>query len=186
MFINRLVIAAAITLGVSACSLEDIGSVGQPPIEVERSYVLSDFTFGASDGITVSEEEGYYPVADIVWRGDPRGPRVEQIGAMFQTAFDRSQKNVRGAVPVVVDFELRRFHGVTNRSRYSVGGVYNIVFNLTVRDARSGEVIEPSRRVVANLDAPGGNEAVVLEESGQTEKVRVTDFLTTVLMDELS
>jgi len=84
------------------------------------------------------------------------GDRIAQIGAIFATATERNQPRFEGDVPVIVDFELVRFHGVTERTRYSIGGVYNIVFNMSVRNA------------------------------GQTEKVRVTDFLTQVFKDELS
>lgn len=171
--------------GLAAC---DTGGAtvrtGQVPA-VERSYDLQGLNFVASADLSVSENEGYYPMAAVVWRGDPRGARISQIAAMFEEAADRNTRIITGDVPVVVDVRLVRFHGVTDRTRYSVGGVYNIIFELTVRDARNGVVIEPARRIVANLDAPGGTRAVQLEQSGQTQKVRVTDFLTTVLRNAL-
>ena len=87
---------------------------------------------------------------------------------------------------MIVDFQLVRFHGVTERTRFSVGGVYNIEFMMSVRNAVTGELIEAPRRVNTNLSAPGGIAALMLEQKGQTEKVRVTDFLTQVIRDELS
>jgi hypothetical protein len=173
-------------MGLVACS-------GQTPLmatrtapNVIRSYDLVAFTFYAPDDIRVSESQEFYPFGDVVWRGDPIGPRVPQIAAMFETAANRSQTTLTGDVPVAVDAALVRFHGVTDRTRYSIGGVYNIAFDLTILDARTGAILEPTRRVVANLDAPGGARAVALEQSGQTQKVRVTDFLTSVLQTELS
>lgn len=172
-------------VGLAACASGG-NSVASSRANIDRSYALADFTFAAPADIRVSESEEFYPFADIVWRGDPRGNRVSQVAAMFEAAASRSKAALSGSVPVAVRVSLVRFHGVTDRTRYSVGGNYNIVFDLTVIDARSGTVIEPPRRVTANLDAPGGAEAVALEQGGQTQKVRVTNFLTSVLQQELS
>ncbi|MEO0931506.1 MAG: DUF6778 family protein [Pseudomonadota bacterium] len=185
MFRNFLIILVAIA-GLGACSSGGTFVPSSVSDSVSRTYALADFTFAAPSDLTVSENEGYYPWADVVWRGDPRGARVPQIAAMFDTAAARSKTALNGDVPVAVRVTLVRFHGVTDRTRYSVGGNYNIVFDMTVSDARSGTVIEPTRRITANLDAPGGTRAVALEQSGQTQKVRVTDFLTSVLLAELS
>jgi hypothetical protein len=152
---------------------------------MQRSYDLQQLRFTAREGLVVSEDNSFYPQADIVWRGDPLGPRIPQIGAMFQEAARRNQTVLNGSTPVVVDIVLIRFHGVTTRTRTSVGGVYNIIFELSVRDARSGAIIEPPRRVVGNLSAPGGSRASALIAAGQTERVRVTDFLTALLRQQL-
>jgi hypothetical protein len=154
-------------------------------LQMERSYALRRFNFNALSGLTVSEDESFYPTADIVWRGDPLGPRIPQIGAMFEKAAERNRVTLDGAVPVIVDVTLVRFHGVTNRTRYTVGGVYNVVFDMTVRNADTGDVIEPTRRVMGNLDAPGGERATQQDNAGQTQKVRVTDFLTSLLRAQL-
>ena len=57
---------------------------------------------------------------------------------------------------------------------------------MSVRNAVTGELIEAPHRVNTNLSASGGIAALMLEQKGQTEKVRVTDFLTQVIRDELS
>ena len=98
----------------------------------------------------------------------------------------RNQDRLEGNIPIVVDFELVRFHGVTERTRFSIGGVYNIVFTMSVRNAVTGEIIEEARLIKADLSAPGGVAALMQEQRGQTEKVRVTDSLTQVFKDELS
>ena len=147
---------------------------------VTRNAPLETSSFGGS------ESNSFYPNADVVWRGDPIGNRIEQIAAMFKTALDRNVDKMDGLVPVVVDYRLIRFHGVTERTRYSVGGVYNIEFEMTVRHALTGEILEPTRRIEADLSAPGGIAALMQDQRGQTEKVRVTDFLTQVFADELS
>ncbi len=185
MLMRRLLSVFLFLVTLTACAAGPIGVARSAPEGIVRSYTIADFRFSAASDLSVSENEGYYPLADVVWRGDPRGPRIPQIAAMFETAMERNKPVLRGRQPVAVDVQLVRFHGVTDRTRFSVGGVYNIVFLMTVRDAATGQVIEPTRRVVANLDAPGGAQAARLEVSGQTQKVRVTDFLTAVLRREL-
>ncbi|WP_296425067.1 DUF6778 family protein [Yoonia sp.] len=181
----RFLIMFMALIGMAACDAPAKNRVGAFEVPVARSYALQGITFTASPDLRVSESDGFYPRTDVVWRGDPLGPRIAQIAALFETAAARNRAVLNGDVPVVADITLLRFHGVTNRTRSTVGGVYNIIFMMTVRDARSGAVIEPARRIVANLRAPGGREAIKLDDTGQTEKVRVTDFLTSVLRSEL-
>lgn len=157
----------------------------QPRPEIARDYDLQGLRFAARPGLSISEREVLYPVADIVWRGDPLGPRIEQIETMFETAVERNQHVITGRRPIVLEVTLLRFHGVTKRARYHIGGVYNINFQMTVRDAHSNAVIEPPRVVIGEFETPGGELAVRLEETGQTEKVRVTDFLTRLIYAQL-
>lgn len=173
------------SLGLASACSSLSGGEGAPKPVLARSYDLRDLQFSAMPGLTVSESESFYPDADIVWRGDPPGPRVAQIGAMFETAVARNRSILQGETPVDLAVTLVRFHGITNSTRLTVGGVYNIVFDMTVLDARNGAVLEPRRRIAANLSAPGGAVGLVMRQQGQTQKVRVTDFLTGVLRQEL-
>ena len=195
MKLFKIMTVAALGLGVAGCASVDtvtrnapldVPAFGVEGRVIARSYTIEDMTFAAPENMRVSESNSYYPSADVVWRGDPIGDRVEQIAAIFQTATLRNQENLNGDIPVIVNFELVRFHGVTERTRYSIGGVYNIVFNMSVRNAVTGEIIEEPRLIKADLSAPGGIAALMQEQRGQTEKVRVTDFLTQVFKDELS
>lgn len=195
MNVLKVITIAALGLGVAGCASIDtvtrnapieVPPFGEQTRIIARSYAVQDMTFAASNQLRVSESNSYYPNADVVWRGDPIGNRIEQIAAMFKEATDRNAVKLEGMVPVIVDYELVRFHGVTERTRFSVGGVYNIEFEMTVRHALTGEILEPARRIEADLSAPGGVAALMQEQRGQTEKVRVTDFLTQVFADELS
>lgn len=181
--VRRFFLVTLLLGALSACT----GIVGgsDPRMDGTRSYELQGITYAALDGLTVSEANNLFPSADIVWRGDPMGDRVQQIGTMFQEAARRNVGTFGGNQPIIADVVLARFHGVTERTNYSFGGTYDIQFLMTVRDARTGEVLEPQRRIVARLDAPGGNESVRLEAIGQTQRVRVIDFLASVLRDEL-
>ena len=179
-FLSTSVIALA-----SACSPNLFGSGTEPKPVMVRSYDIQNLRFGAVPDIAVSEQESYYPQTDVVWRGDPIGPRVAQIGEMFQAAFDRNKPILNGTTPVDIQITLVRFHGVTDLTRLTVGGVYNIIFNMTVIDARSGAIIEPARLIQGDLKAPGGAGGHALIQGGQTQKVRVTDFLTNLLRQQL-
>ncbi|MCX7559964.1 hypothetical protein OS190_10330 [Sulfitobacter sp. F26204] len=136
--------------------------------------------------LTVSEANSYYPKADIVWRGDPIGDRYAQITQIFDTAFRAGTKDLSGPTGVILDVELVRFHSVTEKTRYSVGGVHNMVFNLTVRRASTGAALAPTRQVTADLPALGGRSAIEAERKGQTQKVRVTNFLAQAIRQELA
>ncbi len=178
---------------LSGCSILDrTGSFFQPsPFAAEavetvsRNYALTDAIVLIPPELTVSEANAFYPWADIVWRGDPPGDRHAQIADIFTNAVDLAKPGLTGRVPVVAEITLVRFHGVTEKTRSSVGGVYNIVFTLLVRDAETGAVLEPAREIEADLAAPGGTAALLLDREGQTEVVRVTDFLSYVLVKEL-
>ncbi len=195
MKLFKIMTIAALGLGVAGCSSVDTVSRNAPlnasgfdtqGIVIQRDYHVHEMRFHSPENIQVSEGNGYYPFSDVVWRGDPVGDRVEQIAAIFQEARIRNEERLKGEKGVVLDIHLVRFHGVTERTRFTVGGVYNIIFDLTIRDEETGEIIEEARRIEANLAAPGGIAALMLEQRGQTEKVRVTDFLTQVLRDELT
>ncbi|KIN66425.1 putative lipoprotein [Sulfitobacter noctilucicola] len=136
--------------------------------------------------LKVSEANTYYPSADIVWRGDPVGNRRTQITEIFETAFKRGTVGMDGSTPVILDVELVRFHSVTEKTRYSVGGVHNIMFKLTVRRASTGAALAPTRFIEADLPALGGRSAMEADRKGQTQKVRVTDHLALVIQQELS
>ncbi|NBR52107.1 MAG: hypothetical protein EBT91_01350 [Rhodobacteraceae bacterium] len=156
-----------------------------PVVQVSRNYALADAIVRIPADLTVSEANRYYPLADIVWRGDPPGDRHAQVANLFINAVELAKPGLAGAVPVIAEITLVRFHGVTEKTRATVGGVYNIVFTLAVRDAGTGAVLEPAREIEADLAAPGGTAALLLEREGQTEVVRVTDFLSYVLVKEL-
>lgn len=192
MKLLRIVALAVLGLGVAGCTSVDTVTRNQPvddliaaPAQIERSYTVTNVVAMVPASLKVSERNGYYPFADIVWRGDPVGNRHMQLAQIFETAAARHAETLQGDVPVVAEVVLNRFHGVTERTRFSVGGVYNVVFTLTVKHAETGAIIEGPRLVEANLPAPGGEAALALEHAGQTEKVRMTDFLTTVLAREL-
>jgi hypothetical protein len=160
--------------------------VAAAPVAVPRDYALADVVVSVPERLTVSEANGYMPIADIVWRGDPLGDRRAQIAAIMKTAFETGAGYLDGARPVIAEIEIRRWHSITERARYTTGGRHNIDFILTVRDAASGEVLEAPRLVDADLPALGGQAAIRAEQMGMGQKVRLTAHLGMVARQELT
>ena len=88
--------------------------------------------------------------------------------------------------PVKVVAQILKFHGVTPKTRATVGGNFGMHFYLTVMDATTGEVIDGPRLVVADTPASGGVRALREEQQGITQKSVVTARLVEVFDFELS
>lgn len=191
----RLIAALVFATGLSACATTDTvsrnapletESLTSPDQQIERDYNITSIIVNVPRELRVSESNSYYPNADIVWRGDPVGDRHAQIEEIFLSATTQAAAELGGSSEVIAVIDVVRFHGVTERTRFSVGGVYNMVFNLGIYDGQTGLVIETPRQLTANLPAPGGQAALQLEQAGQTEKVRVLDYLAFFIQQELS
>ncbi|GLT09842.1 hypothetical protein GCM10007928_20740 [Sulfitobacter porphyrae] len=204
---KTLKIIAAIGLGalVSACSsVPDLASRNAPfeatpqlafqqpapgaggQMVLPQSLQVTAINVRVPESLKVSEANLFYPSADIVWRGEPIGNRHAQVQKIFEQAFLHGTKDMNGTVDVVLDVEVTRFHSVTEKTRYSVGGVHNMEFKLTVRSAETGLPLAPTREVEANLRAFGGKQAIDADRRGQTQKVRVSGYLAQVIRQELA
>jgi hypothetical protein len=179
-----IVLSSACFLAACAAPLRDrdIGGVVPPKV---RDYDVVSLTVEVPRTLTVSEENVYYPGADIVWRGEPYGDRYQQVQRIFEEGMRRGADSLSGSRDVRVRVEVRRFHSLTEKARYTVGGVHSIRFVLTVTDARTGEVIEGPRLVSADARALGGAQAMAADRAGQTERVMVVDHLARVIVAEL-
>jgi hypothetical protein len=178
--IQRL-IAIALVLTLAAC--DDFGQTASRYDGPYPTIAMRSLNVVVPDTLKVSEENRYYPFADIVWRGEPFGDRRQQIRALFEAG--AAQAGSFQGPPANVSIEVMRFHGVTEKTRLSIGGTYALTFRLTVTDPRSGAELVPSRVVVANLKAPGGDAAIANDRMGLTEKVHVTRHLAATLRREL-
>lgn len=95
-------------------------------------------------------------------------------------------KPLDGAAGVDLVIDVKRFHAITEKARYTVGGVHNIVFDLAIKNPETGELVVPVRTIKADLDAFGGRQAVLADARGDTQKVRITNHLAEVIRQELS
>ncbi|MEO0485021.1 MAG: DUF6778 family protein [Pseudomonadota bacterium] len=189
MFI-RAIAFASLAFGISACATFDPATRGVPLeatsfAQVAPSYDVETVRIAVPGSLSVSEANSYYPIADIVWRGDPIGNRHRQVLNIFATSVERGTKNLNGAQPIDVDIEVMRFHSLSEKARFTIGGVHSIKFKMTMRDATTGAVIGEPRVINADFPALAGRAAMAAESSGQTQKVRVTDHLSYVFEKEL-
>ncbi len=187
-------IVLVLTLVLSACSPGGGGGLfnasAGPAKTVDVTQLPSMRVVGVTitvpKTLTVSEADTYKPVADIVWRGDPYGDRYAQIKAIFEDGIGRGVRALQGDLPVVVHIEVRKFHALTERTRYSIGGTHAIDFLLSVTNGRTGEVIIPPYLVRSKLRGYGGEQALAAERIGLTQKVRITAHLAALIQQELT
>jgi hypothetical protein len=136
--------------------------------------------------LRASEANVYYPLADIVWRGDALGNRHEQVRAIIRDAAAEATAGMTDGPAATVEIMVKRFHSVTEKTRYSVGGVHSISYTLTVRDAATGAVIDGPRDVTADAPAVGGVRALAEDQAGRTMKVVINERLVASFRAELS
>lgn len=136
--------------------------------------------------LSVSEANMFYPIADIVWRGEPLADRHVQVKAIFDDAATQAVAGMHQGPAAVVEIEVERFHSVTEKTRYTVGGVHDMKYRLTVRDAETGAVLDGPREVRADVKAAGGARAVAEEQAGRTQRVVIVERLVASLRQELS
>ncbi len=147
---------------------------------------IDSFTVNVPRSLKVNERNLYYPIGDIVWRGEPRGDRYQQIEAIFEAGLRDAATRIDGARPVRLDVQVMRFHALSEKARYTVGGVHDIEFRYRLVDVATGQPIGPSKEVSADLDALGGQDAMAAEGRGETQKVRIVAHLSKVFREELT
>ncbi len=175
-----------VTLATQGRAVPVPGPAATGPHILAAQYDVQDVRINVSRKLKVSEANMFYPVADIVWRGEPRGDRYQQVAKMYQEAAAAGTSAMTHGRAVVVDVDVIRNHCLTEKTRYTVGGVHSLRFMLTVTDAATGQVIDGPREVIADVKGAGGNQAIVEEQNGRTQRVVVVERLAQVLRRELS
>ena len=167
--------------------LDTIGTAPSAAIPISTEpYQIAGVSIRVPQSLRVSEANMFFPIADIVWRGDPRGDRHVQVQAIHAEAMGRATANLTTGRAVLVDVEVTRFHCLTEKTRYTVGGNHSLRFILTLRDAATGAIIEGPRAIIADVKASGGSIAVAEEAQGMTQRVVVVNRLAEVLAYELT
>jgi hypothetical protein len=146
---------------------------------------IDSFTVNVPKSLKVNERNLYYPIGDIVWRGEPRGDRYAQVKAMFDAGLRSAATRIDGARPVRLDVQVTRFHALSEKARYTVGGVHDIDFRYRLVDVQTGLPIGPSKEINADLKALGGQAAMAAEGRGETQKSRIIAHLARVFYEEL-
>ncbi len=196
MKLLQITLSSLALLGLTACATPDVVTraidpstgfltdettpVPAPSYNVTAVNVVVPTTF------TVSEANSYKPRADIVWRGDPMGNRYDQVATLMQNAISAGVAGMDGTRDVILNIQVERFHALTEKARYTVGGTHDIRFMLSVVDVETGVVLDGPRLVVSELAALGGRTAIQAEANGQTQKVRISAFLRQLIQTELA
>jgi len=193
MALGKIFAALVLAFGASACASVDTASRNAPfdtvPTDMAApapSYSLESFDVLVPTTLKVSEANLYYPNGDIVWRGDAPGNRYEQVKAIFDESVRLGAYPLDGAMPVRVEIEVTRFHGLTEKTRYTVGGIHSIEFVMTIIEPESGTVLRGPKPIKASLVGYGGQMAIEAESRGLTQKYRITQHLARVVRDELT
>jgi hypothetical protein len=189
----KLIVMLVLGAMVSACAAVDTATRNarfepQRPefVQTLPTMRVTEINVLVPQTLKVSERNSYYPGGDIVWRGDAIGNRHQQVKAVFDTALSQGTAQMDGIVPVRLDIRVDRFHALTEKARYTIGGVHSIIFVLQIRDLSTDLALGEPRLVKADLDAFGGQQALRAEARGQTQKVRITNHLAEVICQELS
>lgn len=172
--------------GTAPLGYAAIGEVPPGQAVLAPRYSVQGVRVEVPRDLSVSEANLFYPVADIVWRGEPRGDRYAQIHTIFLEAFGFGTTGMKQGPEVIVEARVRRFHALTEKTRYTVGGVHSIRFDLTVKDAATGAILDGPRFVIADVRATGGSRAVADEQSGRTQRVVIVEALSQTIRRELS
>ena len=185
------VLVLLILAGCSSMTTGMFGTVTEGPentVQVSRlpSLRVVGLVVTVPRSLVSTESNAFKPVGDIVWREDAFGDRHSQVQTIVEDAISAGVAPLQGNLPVVLHIEITRFHALTERTRYSVGGVQEISFLLTVTNGQTGEVIVPAYQVDASLPAFGGARALAAERVGQTQKVRISDHLARLIQLELT
>lgn len=169
---------------VTRAAASDTGTLniapGTSPVRVNSVTVV------VPRSLKVSERNSYLPRGDIVWREDPIGDRHAQVQKIVQDAMVRGVSALNGPVSVDLEIVVSRFHALTEKARYTTGGVHAITFDVILKDPATGAQLTPPRTVRADLEEFGGQQAIIAMAQGQTQKVRITDHLAWVIQQELT
>jgi len=187
MKLIKLFAALLVAGGLSACASVETATRAAPDTAPVTSADLSALSSGwnlvdvqvnVPETLSVSEANRYYPIADIVWRGEAFGDRRKQISTLMDDAMTQGLSHLTGERGVIFSVTVHRFHSLSEKARYSVGGVHNIVYTLTVLDATTGRPLHGPITKEVELKAYGGEQAFEAERRGETQKVRISSYLT--------
>ncbi len=160
-----------------------VADIQQPALG--NDFNVIDVCIGVPRTLRVSEANTLTPLGDIVWQGDLPGDRYAQIQAILHDAVSQGAETADGTRDVVLHLTVTRFHSLSHRARYTVGGNHSIFFTLAIIDAMTGLQIGETKKINASLDAFGGQAAIQADLAGLTQKVRIIDHVSRVIAGEL-
>ncbi len=183
---SRNTAAGQIYLSQSTTSVTTPAAAAPRAQVLAPKYAVTELRINVPRSLEVSEANTFLPAADIVWRGEPRGDRYAQVAKIFNDGLLAGTQGMVAGPAAIVEVEVTRFHCLTEKTRFTVGGNHAIHFILTVRDAATGAVLEAPREIIADVKAVGGAAAIAEDQAGRTQRVVVVERLADVIRRELS
>ncbi len=198
LFRATLMLAAAALL--SACAGGDIVSRNaltnsellgskdgemRASVPLNRSYRVVDVRVEVPETLTSSEDNGIKPRVDILWQEDPAGDRHAQVRELMTAALEEGVAATEGSRDVVLDVVMTRFHALTKRTRYSIGGEHEVWMYVAVRDAETGELLEPARRIGFDHRISAA-QALENEAQGLNQRLEITALVKEMIRQELT
>ncbi|WP_193555901.1 DUF6778 family protein [Marimonas lutisalis] len=186
----RMVALIVMGMAVTGCSSMDVASRNAPfeapsAAATAPAMKVESYQVRVPQSLRVSEANLYYPSADIVWRGEPLGDRHTQVQKIFEESLAAGAQGSHGNVPVLLDIEVKRFHALTEKARYTVGGRHEIEFVVNFLNPETRQPVAEPRKIDATFKAFGGARAVHAEQNGITQKDRIVNHLAGVFQHEL-
>lgn len=194
MKIAKAISAIALAFSLTACMSTETATRNQVLDQTDQiisqdqlvtpekvSWRVTDVEVIVPDELKVSEANLFYPGADIVWREDPLGDRKAQVKKILTDAITTGVASVDGFHPVKLYVEVRRFHSLTEKARYTVGGMHSIWLNVTVLDAATGQPVMQTSKIDASFNALGGMRAMEAVREGRTQKVRINTHVSNLM-----
>lgn len=189
---RKIIAAMVMGLSVAGCAAPETAT-RNAPLEAPAArvsapvYAIQDIRVSVPKSLKVSEANRYFPSGDIVWREDPIGDRHAQVKAIFETGLGQGIRAMQpGNVPAVLDVKVTRFHALTEKARYTTGGVHSLQFHVVLRNPETGLAYGESQFVKADFKALGGEAAIKAEARGVTQKYRITNHLAKVIQSQLT
>ena len=170
--VTRRVASAGLFLLLAGCA-QTFTTAYEPAVGAEN-WRVSAVNVTVPDNLVVSEEDTLLPRAEILWQEEPLGDRRAQVAAIMKTAITQGAADAKGPVPVVLDVTMTRFHALTARAeKIAPGGVHDIEFDMTVKNARNGDVLYGPAHMQASLPALTGSAMAVARLNGDSQKKQI-------------
>lgn len=190
----KTVFAICAALALTACTSNDAVMRNAPFVEPVNiagqeapapTFDIVGMDVDVPYDLSVSEANVFYPLADIVWRGEPLADRHAQVRKIFEDGITLGRTRIEGERAAVLKVAVHRFHSLTEKARYTTGGTHNMVFTYQLTDPQTGAALTSPKRLNLALDAYGGSRAIAAERNGITQRHRITQFLAQSFLNEI-